>query len=161
MSPKLPPALENFSLLTFSSIYPLLLVSCTPQPGLEMIGKWELNPNLEQMLIPGAVLESWGAAKRMSGTKSQRNSAGHPAPLGMESASAAPSPAFFSIHFFGQNHFDSSCVRGHKQPSKKKKHFEWNPGWESPGMAPWTRPQPELCFPAVLHTESWKGKQQN
>lgn len=59
MSPKLPPTLENFSLLTFSSIYPLLLVSCTPQPELEMIGKWEFNPNLQQMLIPGTVLELW------------------------------------------------------------------------------------------------------
>lgn len=87
MSPRLPPTLENFSLLTFSSIYPLLLVSCTPQPELEMIGKmgikWELNANLEQTLIPGTVLEFWGAAKRMSGAQSQRNSAGHPAPVGM------------------------------------------------------------------------------
>lgn len=26
-----------------------------------------------------------------------------------------------------------------------------------PGWAPWTCPQPEPCFPAVQHAESWKG----
>lgn len=165
MSPKLPPTLENFSLLTFSSIYPLLLVSCTPQPELEMIGKWELNPNLEQTwLIPGTVLEWWGAAKRMSGAQSQRNSAGHPPPvvlLGMLPAQPLePHLLLLFNQYFGQNPLDPSCVRGHKQPSKKST-FKWNPGWESSRMAPWTRPQPELCFPAVLHTKSWKGKQQN
>lgn len=165
MSPKLPPTLENFSLLTFSSIYPLLLVSCTPQPELEMIGKWEFNPNLEQTwLIPGTVLEWWGAAKR-----SQEHN-----PRGIQLDTLlqwfcweccqlslwSPTSCFYLINIFGQNPLDPSCVRGHKQPSKKST-FKWNPGWESSRMVPWTRPQPELCFPAVLHAKSWKGKQQN
>lgn len=139
MSPKLPPTLENISLLTFSSIYPLLLVSLhtttSPSPELEMIGKWELNPSLEQTPIPGAVLEWWGAAKSMSGTQSQRNSAGIPpllqwlcwewCQLSLWRA-ACPhlllllNQFFFFLFWTKSLRSVASCAQGHKQPFKKK-----------------------------------------
>lgn len=127
MSPKLPPTLENFSLLTFSSIYPFLLVSCTSQPEHEMIGKWELNPDLEQTLIPGAVLEWWGAAKRMAGAQSQRNSAGHPPPvvlLGMLPAQPLePHLLLLFNQFFWTKSLGSKLCEG-AQAAFQKKHFQ-------------------------------------